>query len=47
MRVNEPVTQRDMGMRSDCVIISTTNLKGALTSVNEDFIRMSGFTWDE
>lgn len=36
-----------MGMRSDCVIISTTNLKGALTSVNEDFIRMSGFTWDE
>jgi aerotaxis receptor len=47
MRVNEPVTQRDMGMRSDCVIISTTNPKGALTSVNEDFIRMSGFTWDE
>ena len=47
MRINEPVTQRDMGMRSDCVIISTTNSKGALTSVNEDFIRMSGFTWDE
>ena len=47
MRVNEPVTQRDMGMNNDCVIISTTNLKGALTSVNEDFIRMSGFTWEE
>ena len=46
MRINEPVTQRDMGMHNDCVIISTTNLKGALTSVNEDFIRMSGFTWE-
>ncbi|WMJ08707.1 PAS domain-containing methyl-accepting chemotaxis protein [Nitrosomonas sp. sh817] len=47
MRINEPVTQRDMGMNNDCVIISTTNMKGALTSVNEDFIRMSGFTWEE
>jgi len=47
MRVNEPITQRDMGMNNDCVIISTTNLKGALTSVNEDFIRMSGFSWEE
>lgn len=47
MRINEPVTQRDMGMNNDCEIISTTNLKGALTSVNEDFIRMSGYTWEE
>ncbi|TXI18961.1 MAG: PAS domain-containing methyl-accepting chemotaxis protein [Nitrosomonas sp.] len=47
MRINEPVTQRDMGMNNDCEIISTTNLKGILTSANEDFIRMSGFTWEE
>ncbi|MDO8895026.1 PAS domain-containing methyl-accepting chemotaxis protein [Nitrosomonas sp.] len=47
MRVNEPVTQRDMGMNNDCEIISTTNLKGILVSANEDFIRMSGFTWEE
>lgn len=47
MRLNEPVTQRDMGMNNDCEIISTTNMKGALTSANEDFIRMSGFTWEE
>lgn len=47
MRINEPVTQRDMGMNNDCVIISTTNMKGAITSVNEDFMRMSGFTWEE
>ncbi len=47
MRINEPVTQKDMGMNNDCEIISTTNLKGALTSANEDFIRMSGYTWEE
>ncbi len=47
MRINEPVTQRDMGMDNDCEIISTTNLKGALTSANEDFIRMSGYSWEE
>lgn len=47
MRLNEPVTQRDMGMSEGMEIISTTNLKGALTSANEDFIRMSGFTWEE
>ncbi len=47
MRINEPVTQRDMGMDHDCEIISTTNLKGALTSANDDFIRMSGYTWEE
>ncbi len=47
MRLNEPVTQRDMGMDPNCEIISTTNLKGALTSANEDFIRMSGYTWEE
>nr|WP_297325890.1 PAS domain-containing methyl-accepting chemotaxis protein [Nitrosomonas sp.] len=34
-------------MNNDCEIISTTNLKGVLTSANEDFIRMSGFTWEE
>ncbi|MDH5479654.1 MAG: PAS domain-containing protein, partial [Nitrosomonas sp.] len=47
MRINEPVTQRDMGMDNETEIISTTNLKGALTSVNDDFIKMSGYTWEE
>jgi len=47
MRVNEPVTQCDMGMADGCEIISTTNLKGAITSANTDFIHMSGFSWGE
>jgi len=45
--MNEPVTQRDMGMSADTEIISTTDLKGIITSANDDFIRMSGFTWEE
>lgn len=47
MRINEPVTQRDMEMDHHTEIISTTNLKGALLSANDDFIRMSGFSWEE
>jgi len=47
MRINEPVTKRDMGMGNETEIISTTDLKGILTTANDDFIRMSGFTWDE
>lgn len=47
MRINEPVTQRDMGMADDCEIISTTSLKGIITSANDDFIHMSGFSWEE
>ena len=47
MRINEPVTQRDMGMNDNCEIISTTNLKGIIISANEDFIRMSGYSWAE
>jgi len=47
MRINEPVTQRDMGMSNETEIISTTNLKGALTSANDDFVKMSGYTWEE
>lgn len=47
MRINEPVTQKDMGMHQDCEIISTTNLKGILMSANDDFIKMSGYSWEE
>lgn len=34
MRVNEPVTLRDMGMNNDCVIISTTNLASAFVYIH-------------
>ena len=47
MRNNQPVTQREHHLTDDDVIISTTTEKGVITSVNEDFIRISGFNEDE
>ena len=47
MRVNEPVTNREYQLNDDDVIISTTTLKGVVTSVNDDFVRISGFSEQE
>ncbi|MFA7554436.1 MAG: methyl-accepting chemotaxis protein [Spongiibacteraceae bacterium] len=47
MKINEPVTQREYSLSEDDVIISTTTLKGVVTSVNEDFLRISGFSNEE
>jgi len=42
-----PVTNVEFTlMESDC-IVSKTDLKGAITYINEDFIRISGFTREE
>ncbi len=47
MKVNLPVTQKNFDYPSDWQLISTTDLKGQITYVNEDFIKVSGFEWDE
>lgn len=47
MRKNLPVTGREQSFSDDANILSTTNLKGAISYVNEDFIRISGFDEDE
>lgn len=47
MKINEPVTQKDHPLSPDDIIISTTDLKGVTTSVNQDFIRISGFEESE
>ena len=44
MRVNQLVIQREHRLNDDDVIISTTNLKDAVASVNDDFVRISGFS---
>lgn len=43
MKINHPVTDRQVHMREGGVIVSKTNLKGAITYVNQDFIDISGF----
>lgn len=47
MRKNLPVTNHEVVMRDDQVIISSTNLKGIITEVDQDFIDISGFSRDE
>lgn len=47
MKINEPVSQNEVKLTDNSVIISTTDLKGAVTSANDEFIKISGFTKDE
>lgn len=47
MKKNLPVTDREVLFDQDERIISTTNLKGQIISVNDAFVRISGFTREE
>jgi len=47
MKINQPVTDKEVHFRDGQFIVSTTNLKGIITSVNRDFIEISGFTEKE
>jgi len=47
MKVNLPVTQKNVDYPADMQLISTTDLKGQITYVNADFIKVSGYSWDE
>ena len=47
MRKNLPVTQVEKDFNARANILSTTNTKGIITYVNQDFIDISGFTNEE
>ncbi|MDO8310441.1 MAG: PAS domain-containing protein, partial [Sideroxyarcus sp.] len=47
MRTNVPVTQKEVELRDDQMIVSTTDLKGQITYINRDFLDISGFTATE
>ena len=47
MKINLPITNRDREVRKSQNILSTTDLKGAITYINRDFIEISGFEEDE
>jgi aerotaxis receptor len=47
MKKNFPVTQNEKKVDEDCQLISTTDLKGAITYTNQEFINISGFGEDE
>jgi aerotaxis receptor len=47
MKRNLPVTQNEHKLTGETRIVSTTDLKGALTYANQDFLNISGFSEDE
>ena len=44
MRMNQPVTNKEVEFRDEVMIVSKTDLKGQLTYINRDFLEISGFT---
>lgn len=47
MRNNGPVTQREVFMKEGSAIVSSTDEKGRIQFVNDDFVEISGFTREE
>jgi aerotaxis receptor len=47
VKINLPVTGVEHPLRDDTTIISTTDLKGVTTSVNQDFVDVCGFSAEE
>ena len=47
MKINQPVTQVELPFSESANILSTTDLKGAVTYANRDFEQVSGFQLDE
>ena len=44
MKINMPVTQKEIELSETSSIVSKTDLKGRITYINRDFIEISGFT---
>lgn len=47
MRNNQPVTNIECVLKETDSIVSKTDLKGIITYINEDFLRVSGFSQSE
>ncbi len=47
MKINLPVTQTEVLLPPERLLVSRTDLKGVLTYANEEFIAISGFSREE
>lgn len=47
MKNNQPVTQHAIALEPHDRLISMTDCQGNIVEANEDFIRISGFSWEE
>lgn len=44
MKINEPITRTEVKLKGQDNLLTTTDLKGAITYANPDFVRISGFS---
>ena len=47
MKNNSPITNNEVSLSSSSTITSTTDVKGVITYINQDFLDISGFSTDE
>ena len=47
MKINEPVTQKEVDFPKDSILVSKTDTKGIITYCNRAFIEISGFSEKE
>ncbi|CCG09277.1 PAS domain-containing protein [Pararhodospirillum photometricum] len=47
MRDNGPVTNKEIALADDAIIVSGTDVQGRISFANQEFIHISGFTEDE
>lgn len=47
MKINMPITQRELILKDSTSMVSKTDVKGMITYVNREFIEISGFTEEE
>jgi PAS domain S-box-containing protein len=47
MKINMPVTQRDIDYPESAVFVTKTDTKGVITYANDSFVEISGFTREE
>ena len=47
MRINEPVTGKELRVPEDVQLITITDLRGIITFANDAFVEVSGYTRDE
>ena len=47
MKTNMPVTDTEVEMKDNSILVSQTNLEGIITYCNQDFIEISGYNEDE
>jgi len=47
MKVNMPVTDKEVLMKDGTILVTRTNLKGIITYANDAFVEISGFSYNE